>query len=155
KAKAAEEMDKAKAAQEEITATKASMEAELARVTEEVVALQMKEEEERIAAEEAARREALAAQLAAPYVNGGGHNYSGGGTYPGSNVTVSFDGWVSPRPSYYGVTCEFGYSPITGSHNGIGLGASHGSPIYSAGPGTVTYVGWYGTGGNAVIVSHG
>lgn len=155
KAKAAEEMDKAKAAQEEITATKASMEAELARVTEEVVALQMKEEEERIAAEEAARREALAAQLAAPYVNSGGNNYSGGGTYPGNNVTVSFDGWVSPCPSYYGVTCEFGYSPITGSHNGIDLGASHGSPIYSAGPGTVTYVGWYGTGGNAVIVSHG
>ena len=30
-----------------------------------------------------------------------------------------------------------------------------GTPIMSSGPGTVSYVGWYGGGGNTVIVSHG
>lgn len=83
-------------------------------------------------------------------VSDSGSSYSSGG---GGSASIS--GWVNPCPSYYGVTCEFGYSPITGSHTGIDLGASSGAPILAAGPGTVTYVGWYGTGGNAVIISHG
>lgn len=149
KEKAAEEMANAKAAQDEIAAAKAAMETELAKVNEEVALLQAKEEQEAIEAEEAKRREELAKQYT--------ESLTGGSSSSGSSGSFSstMEGWTNPCPGYYSVTCEFGYSPITGSHNGIDLGASSGTPIYSAGPGTVTYVGWYGTGGNSVIVSHG
>lgn len=144
RAKASEAIKTAEAAEKEIADSKAALEEQLEAVNEEIAILLAKEEQERISAEEAARREAYVNQI----LDGGGE----GGTSAVSNGF--FDGWVSPC-SYYGVTCEFGYSPITYSHNGIDLGASEGTPIHSAGPGTVTYVGWYGTGGNAVIVSHG
>lgn len=143
--RAAEEMEAAQEAQERIAADKAALEEELDKINEEIAVLLAREEEERIAAEEAARREALAQQ----YLSG---SY-GGASNPNFDASF-FDGWIRPT-SYYGVTCEFGYSPITYSHNGIDLGASSGTPIYAAGPGTVTYTGWYGTGGNAVIISHG
>ncbi|WP_165171166.1 M23 family metallopeptidase [Adlercreutzia sp. ZJ242] len=151
--KAAAEMTNAKAAQEEIAVTKASMETQLAKVTEEIAVLQAKEEQERIAAEEAARRAELEKQYVQQMQQSAGSGASSGG---GASAAVpNTGGWTSPCPGYYGVTCEFGYSPITGSHNGIDLGASSGTPILSAKSGTVTYVGWYGTGGNSVIVSHG
>lgn len=161
---AADEMTAAQAAKDEIEATKSTMETELAKVTEEVALLQGQEESVRLSAEEAKQREEEAARVAASYSASAGINdYSGGGSYSdsgnsytgGGGGASAIGGWVNPCPSYYGVTCEFGYSPITGSHNGIDLGAASGAPILAAGPGTVTYVGWYGTGGNAVIVSHG
>ncbi|BDE96773.1 metalloendopeptidase [Raoultibacter timonensis] len=158
KAKAAEEVENAKAAQQEIETTKASMEEELTRVNEEVVALQAKEEEERIAAEEAERRAEEARKLAESTVvpgTGGGGSSSAGSS--GGDGSVNVSGWVNPCPSYYGVTNEFAWAGAWDGnyHNGIDLGAASGADILSAGPGTVTYVGWYGTGGNAVIVSHG
>ena len=160
KAKAAEEVENAKAAQQEIETTKASMEEELTRVNEEVVALQAKEEEERIAAEEAERRAEEARKLAestvVPGTGGGGGGSSSAGS-SGGDGSVNVSGWVNPCPSYYGVTNEFAWAGAWDGnyHNGIDLGAASGADILSAGPGTVTYVGWYGTGGNAVIVSHG
>ena len=158
KAKAAEEVENAKAAQQEIETTKASMEEELTRVNEEVVALQAKEEKERIAAEEAERRAEEARKLAESTVvpgTGGGGSSSAGSS--GGDGSVNVSGWVNPCPSYYGVTNEFAWAGAWDGnyHNGIDLGAASGADILSAGPGTVTYVGWYGTGGNAVIVSHG
>ncbi len=158
KAKAAEEVENAKAAQQEIETTKASMEEELTRVNEEVVALQAKEEEERLAAEEAERRAEEARKLAESTVvpgTGGGGSSSAGSS--GGDGSVNVSGWVNPCPSYYGVTNEFAWAGAWDGnyHNGIDLGAASGADILSAGPGTVTYVGWYGTGGNAVIVSHG
>lgn len=158
KAKAAEEVENAKTAQQEIETTKASMEEELTRVNEEVVALQAKEEEERIAAEEAERRAEEARKLAESTVvpgTGGGGSSSAGSS--GGDGSVNVSGWVNPCPSYYGVTNEFAWAGAWDGnyHNGIDLGAASGADILSAGPGTVTYVGWYGTGGNAVIVSHG
>lgn len=137
---AKEELDRATAARQEIETENAKLAAELEAMNEEVARLIAKEEE--LAAEEEEARK-LQSQGYTPA--------------PGSATPIDssyFDGWVKPC-NYYGVTCEFGYSPITGSHNGIDLGASSGTPIYSMGPGTVTYVGWYGTGGNAVIVNHG
>lgn len=160
KAKAAEEVENAKAAQQEIETTKASMEEELTRVNEEVIQLQAKEEEERIAAEEAQRRaeeaQRLAASTVVPGTSGGGGGSTSAGT-SGGDGSVNVSGWVNPCPSYYGVTNEFAWAGAWDGnyHNGIDLGAASGAPILSAGPGTVTYVGWYGTGGNAVIVSHG
>lgn len=41
------------------------------------------------------------------------------------------------------------------NHMGIDIGASEGTPIYAAMPGTVTTAGWYGGYGNAVIIDHG
>lgn len=160
KAKAAEEVENAKAAQAEIESTKASMEQELERVNDEVIALQAKEEEERIAAEEAERRAEEARKLAestvVPNTGGGGGGSTSAGT-SGGNGSVNVDGWTHPCPGYYGVTNEFAWAGAWDGnyHNGIDLGAASGTPILSCGPGTVTYVGWYGTGGNAVIVSHG
>lgn len=175
-AKAAAEMEETNAAKTEIESAKASMEAELAKVTEEVALLQGQEEEIREEAAAAKEREEYAAKVAAQFnASTGTQSYatnsssgssssgsssgtvsdSGSSYTTGGGGTASISGWVNPCPSYYGVTCEFGYSPITGSHTGIDLGASSGAPILAAGPGTVTYVGWYGTGGNAVIISHG
>lgn len=156
KAKAAEEVEKAKAARTEIENAKSSMEAELERVTEEVVMLQAKEEEERIAAEEAQRRAEEAKKLAENTIVPGGGGSTGGGN-SGWDGTVNASGWTHPCPGYYGVTNEFGWAGSWDGnyHNGIDLGASSGTPILSCAPGTVTYVGWYGSGGNAVIVSHG
>lgn len=136
KATAAEEMGTAKAAQDEIKATKTSMEAELAKVTEEVALLQAREEEERMAAEEAAKRQQASAGVIVP--------------------SGMANGWVHPCPGYVAITTEFGYSSWHGYwHNGTDLAAPGGTPILSSGPGTVSYVGWYGGGGNTVIVSHG
>lgn len=158
KAIAAEEVENAKVAQAEIESTKASMEQELERVTAEVVALQAKEEEERIAAEEAERRAEEARKLAESTVvpGAGGGGSSSAGT-SGGDGSVNVSGWVNPCPSYYGVTNEFAWAGAWDGnyHNGIDLGAASGADILAAGPGTVTYVGWYDSGGNAVIVSHG
>lgn len=41
------------------------------------------------------------------------------------------------------------------NHMGVDIGASEGTPIYAALPGTVTTAGWYGGYGNAVIIDHG
>lgn len=156
KAKAAEEVEKAKAAQAEIESTKSSMESELERVTEEVVMLQAKEEEERIAAEEAQRRAEEAKKLAENTIVPGGGGSTGGGN-AGGNGSASVSGWTHPCPGAYGVTNEFGWAGAWDGnyHNGIDLGASSGTPILSCASGTVAYVGWYDSGGNAVIVNHG
>ena len=133
---AADEMRAAEEAQADIEATKASMEEELKKVTEEVAVLQAREEEERMAAEEAAKRQ----------------DASNAVVVPGGIV----EGWVHPCPGYTYISTEFGYSSWHGYwHNGTDLAAPGGTPIMSSGPGTVSYVGWYGGGGNTVIVSHG
>ncbi len=138
---AEEELKRATEARKTIEEASASLSAELESMNEEIAVLIAKEEAAEAAEEQASQ-------------SSGGGSYSGGGGSAEGFSSSFFDGWVKPT-NYYGVTCEFGYSPITGSHNGIDLGAAEGTPIYSAGPGVVTYVGWYGTGGNAVIVNHG
>ena len=48
--------------------------------------------------------------------------------------------------------------PITGTyefHYGADFGAGCGVPQYAAAAGTVTYAGWYGTGGNTTTINHG
>lgn len=135
-AKAEEEMRSAEEAQAEIETAKAAMEEELEKVTEEVAVLQAREEEERMAAEEAAKRQSASDSI----------------VVPGGIV----EGWVHPCPGYTYISTEFGYSSWHGYwHNGTDLAAPAGTPIMSAGPGTVSYVGWYGGGGNTVIVTHG
>lgn len=156
RATASEEMDKAEEAAAQIASAQAAMDAELARVTEEVALLQTAEAEEKLEAEEAARRAAEAETIAR---NNQPWKYASPGapTSPGGSFgTPNISGWVIPV-SYSYVTTEFSGSDPNGNfHNGIDLaGQSVGTPIYAAGPGTVTYVGWYGSGGKAVKISHG
>lgn len=147
---AKEELERAQEASKTIAEASSQLASELESMNSEIADL-IAQEEQAAAEEEEARQKAQQS-------SSGSGSSGGSWTDPGSGGepfdSSYFDGWVKPT-SYYGVTCEFGYSPITGSHNGIDLGASSGTPIYSAGPGTVTFVGWYGTGGNSVIVDHG
>lgn len=169
---AQKEMDRAEQAQQEIEATQASMQKELEKVNEEVVKLQAKEEAERIAKEEAEKRKKeaeeaaerarqRAAQSAASSSEASGdegsYDASEGSESSSGSGGASISGWTNPLPDYYGVTNEFAWAGAWDGqyHNGIDLGASRGTPIYSCGSGTVSYVGDYGSGGQAVKVSHG
>lgn len=58
------------------------------------------------------------------------------------------------------LTSRFGYrrDPFTGQttyHNGIDIGATTGTPIYSAAYGTVIYTGYNSSSGNHIIIDHG
>ncbi len=58
------------------------------------------------------------------------------------------------------ITSGFGYrrSPFTGRrelHDGIDIGAPHGTPVVAAAEGIVTYSGFLGGHGNVVVIEHG
>ena len=150
-AKAAQEMAAAEQAKKDYEAAQASMQEQLDKVNEDIMALQVREEEERMEADAAKKREEEAARLAAQtkIQNSG---YSASPTYPG---TITDIGLNHPLPGSY-VSSEFGWRAWSGTfHTGIDLAASSGTPIYACAAGTVQYVGWYGGGGQTVIVNHG
>ena len=79
-----------------------------------------------------------------------------------SSTTSEYTGgvlqWPTPSSSY--ITSPFGYRihPIYGYkkfHTGIDIGASSGSAIVAANPGTVILSGWNGGYGKCVVVDHG
>ncbi len=169
-AEAASERDRASQAQSDVAAAKSAMEDELSRVNEEIAVLQAQEEQARIEQEEAEARQRAAEEAAAAAniptasnsssagsSSSGASFGSGSGSSSSSGGSSSISGWVNPCPSYYGVTNEFAWAGAWDGnyHNGIDLGAAYGADIYAAGPGTVTYTGDYGTGGQAVIITHG
>lgn len=134
--RALDEMNAAQTAQKELVASKTSLEAELAKVNEEVATLVYQEEQERIAAEEANNRYNAANNVVIPNEIRGG--------------------WAHPLRSYQYISTEFGYSDWHGYwHNGTDFAAASGTPIYAACAGTVTLASWWGGAGNAVIISHG
>ncbi len=150
-AKAAEEMKAAEQAKKEYETAQASMQEQLDKVNEEVMSLQVREEEERMEAEAAKKREEEAARVAAQAKISNG-NYNASPTYPG---TITDIGLNHPLPGAR-VSSEFGWRAWSGTfHTGIDLAASSGTPIYACAGGTVQYVGWYGGGGQTVIVNHG
>ncbi len=64
-------------------------------------------------------------------------------------------GWVWPSDTTL-LTDTFGYQDWRGgSHNGIDIGASYGSPIYAAASGTVWIAGYSSSAGNWVVIDHG
>ena len=144
---AKQKTEEAEAARQEVLSSQLAMEATLELVNEEIATLDALQEEEAMAAEEARRLEEQAARLAREKFN-----------IASSSITA--DGWVHPLPGAV-VSSEYGsrVDPITGQastyHSGIDLAAPLGTPVGAAKAGTVSYVGWYGTGGNAVIVNHG
>ena len=108
-----------------------------------------KELQEAKAKEEAARLAALAAQQAAMGASANTANFVSDGTT-----------WMMwPSYTHY-LTSRFGprYLSLYGyvrSHNGVDIGASYGSAIWSAAGGTVVSAGWNGGYGKCVIVNHG
>lgn len=108
------------------------------------------------AAAAAAAAEAAAAQEAAA-ASGGGESSGGGYVEDVSNAyKPSYGGgWVWPSDTTY-LTDTFGYQDWRGgSHNGIDIGASYGSPIYAAASGTVWIAGYSSSAGNWVVIDHG
>lgn len=77
---------------------------------------------------------------------------SGGGSYTGGKL-----GW--PTIGAYSVSSRYGYRNFgDGWHGGIDFvrpGGSSGCPVVAAESGTVTFAGWYGSGGYTVIINHG
>ena len=144
---AEEELANIEAAKAEIEAALSEMETMLADITVEIEYLLAREEEERIAAEEAQRRAAEAASIGAGY---------GGSPNIGTGSGVVSSGWTHPLPSGY-MSNPFGWAGAWDGcfHNGVDYAAGTGTPIYAACAGNVCFVGWYGTGGNAVMINHG
>lgn len=82
---------------------------------------------------------------------------NGNGSQTGSN-NVNGTTWIVPI-NYTYFSSPFGYRvhPIGGDwrhHNGVDLSAPSGTPIYAARSGKVYYRGWWGTGGNTIMINH-
>ena len=110
-----------------------------------------------IEAEIRAAAAAAAAEAAAAAASGGGESSGGGYVEDVSNAyKPSYGGgWVWPSDTTY-LTDTFGYQDWRGgSHNGIDIGASYGSPIYAAASGTVWIAGYSSSAGNWVVIDHG
>ena len=126
---------------EQLAAIEAEQDAQIAAIEAEAAAA-------RAAAEAAAAAAAEAAQTASstdasPAVP----SYSGGA-------------FVWPCPSSYVITSGYGgrEAPTEGAttfHNGIDIGCDYGASIIAAADGIVSYVGYFGGGGNTVIIDHG
>ena len=68
---------------------------------------------------------------------------------------IGENGWCWPSDTTL-LTDTFGYQDWRGgSHNGIDIGASYGSPIYAAAGGTVWIAGYSNSAGNWVVIEHG
>lgn len=107
------------------------------------------------AAAEAAAAAAVAAQEAAASGSSDGGD-SGYVTDVSNAYKPSYGGgWVWPSDTTL-LTDTFGYQDWRGgSHNGIDIGASYGSPIYAAASGTVWIAGYSSSAGNWVVIDHG
>ncbi len=68
-------------------------------------------------------------------------------------------GWTWPlAQNFRNITSGFGYRASMGDyHQGIDISSSGigGQPVYAARKGTVVFVGWFGSAGNAVSIRHG
>lgn len=114
-------------------------------------------EQQALAEIEAEIRAAAAAAQEAAAASGGGESSGGGYVEDVSNAyKPSYGGgWVWPSDTTY-LTDTFGYQDWRGgSHNGIDIGASYGSPIYAAASGTVWIAGYSSSAGNWVVIDHG
>ena len=85
------------------------------------------------------------------------HNYQSGGSSGGGSYTGGKLGW--PTIGAYSVSSRYGYRNFgDGWHGGIDIvrpGGSSGCTVVAAESGTVTFAGWYGSGGYTVIINHG
>lgn len=160
---AAEELENARIAKEEVEAAQASLQAEYDAMNSEIAAIHSEIEQVRMSAEEARQKEeeakaaaqkALEQQQAA--VSGGsssGGSSSGSSGGSSSTPSTSVDGWVNPAPGK-SITSGFGWRSLGDYHLGVDLSCRY-EPVYAMASGRVTTAGWFGTGGMAVTIDHG
>ena len=120
------------------------------------------EQDAQIAAIEAAAAAArAAAEAAARAAAEQAPTASGTDATPANQIATYTGGaFLWPCPSSYIITSGYGgrEAPTEGAttfHNGIDIGCDYGSTIIAAAEGIVSYVGYFGGGGNTVIVDHG
>ena len=82
---------------------------------------------------------------------------NGNGSQTGSN-TVNGTTWIVPI-NYTYLASPYGMRihPLEGiwkMHNGVDLDAPMNTPIYASRSGKVYYRGWWGTGGNTIMINH-
>lgn len=99
-------------------------------------------------AEQKAESERIAARLR-EWENA--HKPKGPVLRPGAKLLTPVKGWKS---SDFGMRYD-PYYHVWQLHAGVDLAAGHGTPIYAAQAGTVTYAGWAGGYGNYTCVRHG
>lgn len=153
---AAEELENARIAKEELEKAQAVIQAEYDAMSSDLAALYSEIEQVRMSAEEARQKEEeakRAAQAALEQAMASGTGGVGGST-GGSSAGVSVSGWVNPAPGY-GITSGFGWRSLGDYHLGVDLGTPAGTTIYAMASGTVTHSGWFGSGGNSVVINHG
>lgn len=82
---------------------------------------------------------------------------NGDGSSTGSN-TVNGTTWIVPiNYTYFSSPYGMRPHPIEGiwkMHNGVDLDAPLNTPIYASRSGKVYYRGWWGTGGNTIMINH-
>lgn len=115
---------------------------------------------ERKAAEEEARRKAEEEERRKQQE--AANNQSSGSYSESSSSSSSYSGgsFVWPMPAGSRISSYFGprTSPTAGAssnHKGIDIPCPSGSSVLAAASGTVIYVGYMGSGGNAVLIDHG
>ncbi|MDD7464787.1 MAG: peptidoglycan DD-metalloendopeptidase family protein [Actinomycetaceae bacterium] len=107
------------------------------------------------------RRKAAAAAAAAAAAQRDQVSSDSGSSEPSGGSSWGGGGFIqSPIRTDLYVTSSYGWRihPITGyetMHYGVDLAAGCGLPQYAAAPGTVSYAGWYGGGGNTIAINHG
>ena len=118
----------------------------------------------RAAAEAAAKAEAEKAAAAAAAANSTASATDASSTSDTSTTTTmeshSGGGFVWPCPASRTITSGFGSrtSPTAGAssnHRGIDIGCASGSRIVAAANGFVSFTGYFGSGGQTVIIDHG
>ena len=81
-------------------------------------------------------------------------------TVPTTLNTYTGGAFTWPLLGYYTITSSFGSreAPTEGAssfHKGVDIGCADGAPIVAAADGVVSYTGYFGGGGNTVIIDHG
>lgn len=122
------------------------------------------EQDAQIAAieKQAAARRAAAEQAAAAAAAAAASGSASATNATPATVPPSYGGgqFTWPLPGYYSMGSGFGprVAPTAGAstfHKGVDIGCPQGTPIVSAADGVVSYAGYFGGGGNAIIVDHG
>lgn len=160
---AADELANAKAAKEELETAQEALQKQYDEMNSDISAILAEAEQTRMSAEEAKKKEeeaAAAAQKALEEAqrratassSGSSTSYSSGSGST-SSTPGNVSGWVNPAPGKY-ITSGFGWRDLGDFHQGVDLSCSY-EPVYAMAAGTCTWSGWFGTGGNAIVIDHG